>query len=103
MREYLPVQRGQQVDIRDAEVGASDLLVDHAGGETAQPQAAELFGQLGSNEAHRAHLLHYPAVEDARPVALLKAGGDAIGRKSPRLVGERNEVVVEIGVHQTPL
>src|SRR5208283_5387726 len=70
MREYLPVQRGQQVDIRNAEVGARDFLVDHAGGETTQPQAAELFGQLGSDEAHRAHLLHDPAVEDARPIAL---------------------------------
>ncbi len=99
MGENLAVQRSEQVNVGDAEIGARDLLVDHAGGKRAEAQSAEFLRQLGSDEAHRAHLSHDRAIEDARPIALLETGGDAIGRKLPRLIGERGEIVVEIRVH----
>ncbi len=43
LRQDLAVQRGQQVDVGDAQVGAGDLLVDHAGRQAAQALAAELL------------------------------------------------------------
>ena len=87
--EDLAVQRGEQVDIGDAEVGAGDFLVDHSGGEAAEAQAAKLLGQFGRDEAHLAHLPHQFTIENAGLVALLKAGGDTVRGKSARLLGQR--------------
>ena len=99
LRQDLAVQRGQQVDVGDAQVGAGDLLVDHAGGQAAQALAAELLGQLGRDEPHLAHLAHQAAVEHAGLVALQEAGRDALGGEAARVVAERDQVFVEIGVH----
>jgi hypothetical protein len=99
VREDLRIERGQQVDVGQAQVGARHLFVDHAGREAAEPLAAEFLGQLRSDEAHRAHLAHQFAVEHAGLVALQEARGDAIGGKAARMVAEGDEVFVEIRVH----
>ncbi len=99
LRQDLAVQRRQQVDVGDAQIGASDLLVDDARRQAAGALAAELLRQLGRDEAHLAHLAHQAALQHAGLVAFEKAGGDAVGGEAPRVVGERDEVFVEIGVH----
>ena len=99
MGQDLAVQRGQQVDVGNTEVGAGDLFMDDAGREAAQSQTAEFLGQLGRDEAHLAHRFHQRAIEHARPVALLEAGSDAIGGETPNLIAERDQVFVEIRVH----
>ncbi len=99
VRQDLAVERREQVDVADAQVGARDLLVDHARGHAAQALAAVGLGQLGRDEPHLAHRLHQAAIEHARLVALLEAGGDAIGREAARVIGQRHQVFVEVRVH----
>jgi hypothetical protein len=64
-------------------------------------RTAELFGQLGRDDAHLAHRLHHAAIENAGLVALLKPWRDAIGREPPRLIGQRQQVFIEIWVHRS--
>ena len=99
LRQNLAVQRGQEIDIGDAQVGPGDLFVDHAGGEAAEAKAAEFLRQFRRDEPHRAHFLHDRAIENARPVAFLEAWRDAIARKPSGLVTQRNQIVVEIWIH----
>ena len=96
----LAVQRGQQVDVRDAQVGARDLLVDHAGGQAAHALSAELLGQFGRDESHLAHLAHQRAVEHAGLVALQEAGRDAPGGEAARMLAQRRQVFVDIRIHR---
>eukprot|EP01136_Pigoraptor_vietnamica_P000419 Opistho-1_new@25714 len=100
LAQDLPVERGQQVDVAQAQVGAGDLFVDHAGRQAAQALAAVGLGQLGRDEAHLAHLAHQRAVEHARGVALQEAGRHAPGGEAARMLGQRRQVVVDVRVHR---
>jgi hypothetical protein len=99
LRQDLAVQRREQVDVADAEVGTRDLLVDHARGQTTESLAPEIRRQFGRDEAERAHRLHERAIEHARAVPLLISGRDAPGGETARVLGQRHQVGVEIGVH----
>ena len=98
-RKNLAVQRREEIDVGHAEVGARDLLMDDAGGEAAHAEAAERLRQFGGDESHRAHLRHQRPVENARPIPLLKSGGDASDREAAGLFGERHQIAVEVGIH----
>ena len=99
LRQDLPVQGGEQVDVGNAEIGARDLLVDDAGGKAAQALAPEGLRQLGRDESHLSHFAHQASFQLTRPVALQETGCDAVRRETARVVGERDEVFVEIGIH----
>lgn len=94
----LAVQRGQQVDVGQAQIGAGDLFVDHAGGQAAQALTAKALGQFGRDEAHLAHLAHQAAVEHAGLVARQKAGRHAPVGKAARVFGQRLQVFIDVGV-----
>jgi hypothetical protein len=99
LRQDLAVQRRQQIDVRQAEIGARDLFVDHARGQAAQPLPAAFLRQLGRDEAQTPHLAHDSAVQRPCRVALQKARRHAPGRKTPGMLGQRRQVLVDIGIH----
>lgn len=99
LREDLAVERGQQVDVRNAQVGACDFLANHARRQATQALSAQRLEQFGRDEAQLAHGAHQVAVEHACAVALQKARRHARLGKAACVLSQRLQVIIDVGIH----